>query len=523
MAGRRKKIQKTPDLLDDDQRAAIAWMQEADDSLLAADIGTGKTVMSMTVADRALKEGRVTRWLVVAPTTVASETWGREAVQWSHLEHLEVALAIGPEAARRQKAIDSGAPIVAINYENLAWLMDVYPKPRRGKPDTLPFDGIIYDELDKMKEVSSGRFKSIRNSWDRFTMHIGLTGSLVPKDLTEVWGQTFLIYEGEPWKGLNKSGEMRTGRSFVNWRKDYFYPTDFNQYKWKPFETTREELLEILRPLCFRLKAKGLPEVVVTEPTRLTLPDTVKAKYKELEKEFYLLLHDDHGEHTIDVANAAVLKSKLQQICAGFSYVDPHTCHKCESREIGLNKRRKFVCKSCGVKLEPHVVWHDKRKYDDLDQYIRKLGNKPIIIGYHFKEELAELLRRYPALRWLGGGAKQTDRIQTVRFWNDKKIMEMALHPAAASHGLNLQHSGCQDIFMLTWPWSGGVLKQFCGRLARRGAQVDEVFLHSAVYEDTVDEQIQEVALTRKEFMEDFLDDLDDVSVSMVEYFEKRS
>lgn len=76
---------------------------------------------------------------------------------------------------------------------------------------------------------------------------------------------------------------------------------------------------------------------------------------------------------------------------------------------------------------------------------------------------------------------------------------------------------------MLTWPWSGGVLKQFCGRLARRGAQVDEVFLHSAVYEDTVDEQIQEVALTRKEFMEDFLDDLDDVSVSMVEYFEKRS
>lgn len=449
--------------LDSYQRACIEFIKNGEDSLICADIGTGKTVISLTAAGTLLDEGRVTRWLVLAPLLVATDTWAKESSEWTHLHH-DVAIACGTED-QRINAIESNAKIVVINYENLPWLMAHYPKARN-KKDSLPFDGLICDEIDKLKSVSSERFKQFRNRIGKFNMRVGLTGTLVPNDLTEVWGQTYMVDGGESF-----------GRSFYAWRKKYFYPTDYNQYNWAPFPATEKKILKKISDLAFRLKATEVPEVELIPPEKLTLSAAVRPLYNELEKEFYLIVKDDDDmDREIDAANAAVLSGKLQQICAGFSYVDKTS----------------------------EAVWHTKAKLDWCTNVCANLDAQVLIV-YQFKEELAELRRRFPGLNYLGGGVSNKKALGSINRWNSGEIQHLAIHPASASHGLNLQKSGAHHIVFLTVPWSGGMFNQVIGRLARRGQRAKKVFLHTAVFDNTIDNHVLRTATGRSQFMKTFL------------------
>ena len=458
--------------LEADQINAIAFIASGEDSLICADVGTGKTVISLTAADEALLEGRVRKWLVLAPLLVATDTWAREPEQWEHLQHLNMRIACGDEK-QRWDAINSDDDIVVLNYENLDWLLSLYPRPKtiRGvrEPETLPFDGLICDEIDKLKEVSTNRFKAFRERIRAFNMRIGLTGTLIPNKLTEAWGQTYIVDGGQSF-----------GRSFYEWRKKNFYPTDYNQRKWAPFPNTRAAMIDTLKDLAFRLVAQGLPEVVPMPSHMMTLPDEIRDVYAELERNFFIEIDDEQGKRrTVDAANAAVLTGKLQQICAGFSYVD-------KTKE---------------------AVWHSRERFDWLEDLDARLGEQ-LLMFYHFNEERDELKRRYPDLAYLGSGVSNAKKLRHIAAWNAGDLERLALHPASAGHGLNLQKSAAHHIAFLTMPWSGGMYKQVVGRLARRGQLAEQIFVHTALFRDTIDLEVFGTVTGRLTGMEDFLDDL---------------
>ncbi len=454
---------KTFSDLDMDQRMAIDFIDDGEDSLLCADVGTGKTVIALTAAKVALATDRVSRWIVFAPLLVATDTWANESLEWEHLDARDVAIACGDEHQRRN-ALNSAARIVVINYENLSWLMDEYPDK-----DDFPFDGIIFDEIDKLKSVSSNRFKSLRNRIKMFRKRIGLTGTPVPNNLLELWGQVYMVDGGQSF-----------GRSFYTWRQKYFYPIDYKQYTWRPFESTKNVLIDKISDLTMRLKAKGLPKVVPTTPALLTMGDDHRALYDELEREYYLQIDDDKGNtREVDVANSAVLVGKLQQVCAGFSYVD-------------------------GGK---EAIWHSTAKFDWLNQLIYRMPDQ-MLIFYHYKEELAMLQKMIPDIPYLSGVTPRVAR-REINDWNEGRIQLLALHPASAGHGLNLQKSNARDIAFLTWPWSGGLYKQVVGRLARRGNKAKQINIHTALFENTMDEQVFNAVTGKMTGLETFLDDLE--------------
>jgi SNF2 family DNA or RNA helicase len=452
--------------LDATQKDAISFIGSGEDSLICADVGTGKTVIALTAGQDAIYSGEVHRWLVLAPFLVATDTWAKEPALWDHLQDMDVAIACGTET-ERIKAIESTAQFVVMNYENLSWLMELYP--RKKGYDTLPFDGLICDEIDKLKEVSSNRFKSFRNRIKKFNKRVGLTGTLIPNKLEEMWGQAYVV-----------DGGAIFGRSFYEWRKEHFYPTDYNQHNWAPFPATEQFLLDKLGGLAYRLPAEGLPPVVPCRSHMLDLPFTIRDRYNELEDEFYLVVHDNKGKpREIEAANAAVLKGKLQQICAGFSYVD-------------------------GGK---EAVWHSKQKFDWLETVRHRVFeyNAQLLVFYHFNEELAELKRRYPDIPHLGSGVSNKRKLTYIDAWNRGELHMMALHPASAGHGLNLQLSGAHNIAFLTLPWSGGMYEQVCGRLARRGQTASMINVHNALCRDTVDEQVFDVVTGKRAGMKSFL------------------
>lgn len=454
------------DDLDADQLAAISFIASGEDALIVGDVGIGKSVIALTAGQEAIYKGEVQRWLVFAPLLVATDTWAKEPAKWKHLQDVSIDIACGNEA-ERIAAVEGTAQFVVMNYENMPWLMERYP--RKGKNDSLPFDGLICDEIDKLKEVSTDRFKAFRNRIKKFRKRVGLTGTLIPNKLTEIWGQVYVVDGGEMF-----------GKSYYKWRREHFYPTDYEQRKWAPFPSTEEFLLSELRGLAHRVIAHGIPPVVPARPVLLDLPGSIRARYEELENEFYLTIKDSEGaSHEIEAANAAVLQGKLQQICAGFSYVD-------------------------GGK---EAIWHSQQKFGWLESLRHRVfkANAQLLVFYHFNEELAELERRYPGLPHLGKGTSHKRKLTFIDAWNRGELQMMALHPASAGHGLNLQLSGAHNIAFLTLPWSGGMYEQVCGRLARRGQTAEKITVHTALCRHTVDEQVFDVVTGKRAGMKSFL------------------
>ena len=190
-----------------------------------------------------------------------------------------------------------------------------------------------------------------------------------------------------------------------------------------------------------------------------------------------LVVKDAQGEsREVEAANTAVLQGKLQQMCAGFSYVD-------------------------GGK---DAVWHSHARFGWLSDLFQRLGRQ-LLVFYHFNEERDELRRRFPNCGFLSGGTNIAKRAM-IDAWNAGDLEMMALHPASAGHGLNLQKSGAHDIAFLTLPWSGGKYKQVVGRLARRGQTAEQVNVWTALNRNTVDQDVFGVVTGKLDRMQSFQD-----------------
>jgi SNF2 family DNA or RNA helicase len=148
--------------------------------------------------------------------------------------------------------------------------------------------------------------------------------------------------------------------------------------------------------------------------------------------------------------NAGVVTAKLQQMASGFVYGDS-------------------------------TVWFDSTKFDALDDLLAENQHANTIIAYTYREELAELKRRYPR-------AVTLDEPDAIERWNAGKVELLLAHPKSAGHGLNLQHGGSKIIF-LSLPWSLELYEQTIGRLHRSGQRHD-VWCYVMVANKTVDEKI---------------------------------
>jgi len=442
-----------------EQVQAVDFIGSGEDTLLLADVGTGKTVIALTAIQDSIENATSSRWLVVAPKRVARDVWKQEADKWAHI-NLTVECACGTPK-HRQKVIAGGAQIVTLNYENLIWLLDSYIKLNRTDP--LPFDAILFDEIDKMKDCKSKRFKAMKMRIGSLSKRIGMTGTITPNHLLEIWGPTYLVDAG-----------VSLGRSFYKFRSKYFYPTDYNQYNWAALPNSQKLIEEKIADISFRLEGKGLPAVVTLPPRWVYLDQKTRQFYLKLEKDLIAAMDDE----TIDAANEAVLTGKLQQITAGFSYIDG----------------------------EP-MVTHHRLKLDELDDLISELNGQQLMIVYHFKEELAMLRRHFTSIGFLSGVTDKT-AAKTIDAWNSGELELLALHPQSAGHGLNLQHSGAHHIATTTMPWSGGMYKQVVGRLARTGQTAPTVFVHPIMVHDTIDATVLGVINERQDRLQALLESM---------------
>lgn len=417
-----------------------------------ASMGMGKTVSTLTAITRLEMLEDIFPVLVLAPLRVANSTWPKEIRKWEHTKHLRCSPIVG-NLHQRTQACRRKADVYTSNYDNLDWLVTFYG-------ENWPFKTVIADEATKLKSFRTRqggvRAKALSQvAFAKIKRFIELTGTPAPNGLIDLWGQIWFV-----------DGGKRLGRVFSAF-EDRWFRTKRNGFGKEPFEHSQREIEAALKDICLTVDAKDyfdIKDPIVT-PIYIELPQKTRLLYKDMEKEMFMELEG----HEVEAFNAAAKTQKLLQLCSGAVYVDPltegdyDTKHSREFREV-----------------------HDG-KIKALESIISEANGAPVLVAYHFKSDLARLLKAFPQ------GRELDKNPQTETDWNEGNIPILFAHPASAGHGLNLQFGGNILVFF-SHDWNLENRLQIIERIGPvRQAQAGfdrPVFIYNIIAEDTVDELV---------------------------------
>lgn len=431
----------------DYQKTSMEFAEKNPYCGLILDMGMGKTISTLTVIEQLLYDSfDADKILVIAPLRVAEDTWSRETDKWQHTKHLRISKVLGPKD-KREKALTEKADIYIINRENIPWLVEHLGKD-------WDFDTVVIDELSSFKSHSSQRFKALRRVRPLMKRVIGLTGTLAPNGYMDLWSQIFLLDRGE-----------RLGKTITEYRQRYFTSIQKGSFTdWVIRPGAAEEIQAKIKDICISMKARDyLPmtdAVYLDHPVRMSASEA--KKYKAMADDFIIQI----AQEEITALSAAALSSKLQQLANGAVYYDD------------------------GKAVEFH-----KRKLDALEEIIESAGEESVLVAYWFKHDLARIQKRIKGARTLSSSTDIAD-------WNAGRIKVLAIHPASAGHGLNLQDGGHIIVwFGLTWNLE--LYQQLNARLDRQG-QEKVVTIYRIITEGTEDQRIL-TALDKKDRVQESL------------------
>lgn len=480
------------------QQAAVDWIYDHDASLALCPVGAGKTAIAWTAIAELMDDGHVERPLVFAPLRVAQLVWAQERSQWSHLDGRPVVLWGGEPSSwedspwrmsrilwgqrthleqRLPKIVDVRdrrvkeerlkqliaeertvnrqiaklVPPKAVHitsYENTLWLCELYA------PGESPFDMWVFDEVGKMKNPKSPRYKAVRKHTREAKITVGLNATPAPEGFQDLFTQVQIIDGGALW-----------GRSFYEWRKKFFVPTDWQGYSWRLQLGAEPLLLKDLNTLAFRVDEKDLAYRSSMTHTQIAvdLPAAARKAYTEMEKTMAV---EVSAEQSIVAMSAAAASMKLRQIANGFVYDED----------------------------KKPVVLHTE-KADALSNLLDDIGREPLLIAYEFSEDLAAIRRVWKDAPFLGQGVSAARANELVDLWNQRKLPVLALHPYSAGHGLNLQAGGSHICwYSIPWPLESWI--QTNGRIDRQG-QTRACYSHSLIAKDTIDERVWDVLVQK--------------------------
>lgn len=404
------------------QLKAVSFLNSTKTAALFSDMGTGKTITTLThLADNNYKA------LITAPLRVAETVWAHEAKQWEHTAKLTFSHILGGKAAR-ETALAAPASVYVMNVENIQWLAEHHGDWIA----RMRFDTLVLDELTLWKSMGK-RWKALHRLRELFPRKIGLTGTPTPNGMLDLWPQCQILKEG-----------MIT-RTMTQYKQYYFYNTDKYGWNWNLRHGADSLIFAKIAPYVMRVTNAELdmPELNV-QRVAVNLPPAAARAGSIMLRDGVLLV--DKSEIVAEAASAVGIK--LMQISNGCIYDEERNVH----------------------------VIHDA-KLKATKEIITELQGAPVLIAYHFRHDLDTLRAAFPdaeVLQSENGAALNADIAER---WNRGEIPILLGHPQAMGHGMNLQRGGHHVIFYgLTWNLEH--YEQLIARLYRQGQQNKHVFVH---------------------------------------------
>ncbi len=447
---------RSPEMLFDYQKKMVNFQCTHPNSMMWADMGLGKTIVTLTTLSHLIRAGFLKGVIIVAPIRVIRLVWRQEAAKWEHTKHLKFSMVTGTKD-QRTRALLRPADIFLINYENLRWMAETLQTYFIKKDRPLPFNGIVWDEISKMKNSSTDRVKATRKVLDQFTWSTGLTGTPASNGYKDLHGQFLVVDKGD-----------RLGISKTAFRTRFYRKV--GPYKEVPYDDTENTIKQLIGDITLEMSAEDynpLPDLMVND-INIEMPDELREMYDRMEREFFLQL--DSGS-TVEVFNQASLTNKCLQFSNGAMYP------------------------VAGMPLWEPI--HDL-KLEALEEILDEAQGSPVLCSYAYRSDAARIMEKFKALRPINltECKSEASLMNAMHRWKHGDCQLMIGHPASMGHGIDgLQDSG----HILVWyglNWSLDLYEQFNARVRRQG-QGAPVICHRILMLDTLD-QAQALALDEK-------------------------
>ncbi len=424
--------------------------------------GLGKTAITLTSIASLVQCGFLRGVLILAPIRVCRLVWRQEAAKWSHTTHLRFSLVMGTKD-QRTRALMKPADVYLCNYDNLGWLAETLSTYFISKDKPLPFDGIVFDEVTKLKNSTTRRVHALFtaqrkiNVLDYFHWRTGLTGTPASNGYKDLHGQ-YLMVDGGERLGTSKTKFMTQWYKKGESRKDI------------PYKDTLEGIKNLIGDITLEMSAEDynpLPDLIVND-IEVELPDDLRAKYDQMERDFFLQL--DSGAE-VEMFNQASLTNKCLQFSNGAMYPI-----------AGL----------------PHWEEIHDLKLEALEDIIEESNGHPILCMYQYRSDAERIMKRFHDLRPINlTECKSESALQNAMTrWKSGDCQLMIGHCFSMGHGVDgLQDAGHTIVwFGLNWSLDG--YDQANARIRRQG-QGAPVICHRILTKDTLD-QAQALALNDK-------------------------
>lgn len=464
--------------LDEYQRYAVQWLYDHPYSALFAGTGLGKTIMIDTLLNRLFDEGYNAKVLISAPIKVANTVWTLEHLKWRHTVWMNPALLrveddhpkllsaraeMGaeltlklagmkdrPAAAKmkqsllgeyltslknqlRLRLLQHRSRIHIINHEAIDWLVDYYVTRRL----PWPYRIVIWDESSRLRDHNSNVFNAIKEVRPYMDRVHELTATPAKQSYIYFFSQIYLLDQGQ-----------RFGRGITAFRQRYFTQNQWSK-KWELRPGGDEEIEKKISDIVLPLRKRDFvstPEPIIRIRPVL-LPAPLLKQYKKFEETSVLQTPEDE---IIEAKSAGILNGKLLQLASGAVYDNNRGVH----------------------------FFHES-KFEELEELLEETQDEPVLCSYWFQPTLARLKARFPKAAVMDPQGKMVDK------WNRRNFKLMFIHPASASHGIELQFGG-HILVVFDLFHSAELFEQLIGRLDRRG-QEEDVIVHLLSAQGTVD------------------------------------
>lgn len=445
-----------PEELHGYQQRAVNFQCTHPESMLWLDMGLGKTVITLTALAHLINSQYLRAVFIIAPIRVCRLVWRQEAAKWSHLGGLTFSAVLGNQD-QRVRALMRPAHIYLVNFENLGWLSKVLHIYfiAHGRP--LPADGIVWDEVSKMKNSGTERVKAYKKIATYMKWATGLTGTPASNGYKDLHGQFLVVDKGR-----------RLGESKTAFRTRFYKKA--GSFKEIPYDDTESTIKELIGDMTLEMSAEDynkLPDMIVNN-IEVELPETARHHYEQLEQQFFTQL--DNGTE-IEVFNQAALTNKCLQVANGAAYP------------------------ISGMPLWEPI--HDA-KLDALEEIIDEANGQPVWCAYAYRSDAERIMERFKGLDPINltECKSESSLTKAMHRWIDGDCPLMIAHPASAGHGIDgLQKAGHIVVwFGLTW--SLDLYEQMIARIRRQG-QGMPVMCHRIMAARTLD-QAQALALDGK-------------------------
>ena len=485
------------------QRVGAEFLYTIKRGLLAFDMGTGKTLVSLSAASRLIQEGKVKRILVICPASL-KYNWALEIAKFSNYTYT----VVGGDKKERELAYAKNTNFVIMNYDLLR--LDIKTILDQ------EWDLVIADEIQRAKNYTTAINKNIRKIQPEYIF--ALTGTPIENSIMELF--TIMRFINPKMFGSNA----------MYFRDRYCVTDGFHKI------TGHMNLSEIDRKLSFIMIRRKRREVLSELPEKsvnnyyVTLSKEERKLYNEYKQGLVADIQTGTMKHVDILARITYLReicdcmnllqpimgkvnsSKLEELNRILRDMPPDykvvlfTQYERMAKIIEANIPYKSVHLHGGVKntckVEKDIETRIKKENKDSSV---KLVDQELDLKIHAEKQNMTC----QSCPYYNNDAECLSRKKiTAKFINEKDIKVM-ISTDAGKEGNNWQAANV--IVHYDMSFNPAVNDQREARIDRIGQQADNIFVINLICEDTIEERIISILESKKDIFNRLIDrsDLD--------------